>query len=76
MKMCVDCYDRMIDIEILSPKELLKTHVRYVGSDFNAGVDIYEDQQTWELVGCKIPLKEGTHETKRVHRGRGIDQGD
>ena len=52
MKMCVDCYDRMIDIEILSQKELLKKHVRYVGSDFHAGVDIYEDCQTGELVGC------------------------
>ncbi|WFF73977.1 hypothetical protein [Proteiniclasticum sp. QWL-01] len=52
MKMCVDCYDRAIDIEILSQKELLKKLVRYVGSDLNAGVDIYEDCWTGELVGC------------------------
>lgn len=52
MKMCVDCYDRAIDIEILSQKELMRKHVRYVGSDFNAGVEIYEVCKTGELVGC------------------------
>ena len=52
MKMCVDCYDRAIDIEIIDQTELMRKHVRYVGSDLNAGVDIYEDCQTGELVGC------------------------
>ena len=52
MKMCVECYDRMIEIDLIDQKELLKKHVRYVGSDFHAGADIYEDQKTGELVGC------------------------
>ena len=52
MKACVECYDRMIEIDLIDQAELLKKHVRYVGTDFVAKVDIYEDQQTGELVGC------------------------
>lgn len=38
-------------IDILDKKQLLKMNVRYIGTDFQTNVDIYEDCLTGKLLG-------------------------
>jgi len=38
-------------VDIRDEKEILKMNVRYVGTDYETGVDIYEECTTGELLG-------------------------
>jgi hypothetical protein len=52
MKKYVECYGSMMQLEILPKDDLMRCNVRYVGTDFDANVDIYEDRETGALIGC------------------------
>lgn len=38
-------------VDIIDNKQLLKMNVRYIGTDFQTNVDIYEDCMTGKLLG-------------------------
>ena len=53
MKVSVDIFGQLVDVEIHEKDQLMKDDVRYLGTDFIAGVDIYEVRETGEFVGCR-----------------------
>ena len=38
-------------VDILEEKKILKMDVRYIGTDYNADIDIYEECSTGKLLG-------------------------
>lgn len=38
-------------VDILEEKKILKMNVRYIGTDYDADVDIYEECETGKLLG-------------------------
>lgn len=52
MKQDVVVLGSHIDIEILGKSQLLKMDVRYVCTDFESGIDVYESNEDGEFMGC------------------------
>ena len=53
MKRYIECWGRMVEIEIVPRPELLRMNVRYISTDFEESVDVYENNDTDELIGCE-----------------------
>ena len=53
MKKYVECYGQMVEVEIMPRLKLLRMGVRYVSTDFEENVDVYENNETGDLIGCE-----------------------
>lgn len=53
MKRWVEVLGTMDQVEIIDRTALLRMDVRYVCTDFEEEVDIYEDRETGEFIGCE-----------------------
>ena len=53
MKRWVEVLGTMDQVEVIDRMELLRMDVRYICTDFQEEVDIYEDIETGELIGCE-----------------------
>lgn len=53
MKRYIECWGRMVEMEIVPRPELLRMNVRYISTDFEESVDVYENNDTDELIGCE-----------------------
>lgn len=53
MKRYIECWGRMVEIEIIPRSELIRMSVRYISTDFEQNVDVYENYNTDELFGCE-----------------------
>ena len=50
----VEVLGYMVEVEMGSRKSVLASGARYVYTDFDLGVDVYEDRSTGDLIGVPV----------------------
>lgn len=53
MKRLVEVFGTMEQVEVIDRMKLLRMDVRYLCTDFQEEVDIYEEIETGKLIGCE-----------------------